>query len=91
LGGQEWKVSVPKDGRFSAAVKALGYVVAWNDEYVVRNLGHNIDEFMHRLPYYLKNYAAKPRRGIEGFDRRLRDHGYRLVRDEAGRWSIQKL
>jgi hypothetical protein len=65
--------------------------VAWNDEYVVRNLGHNIDEFMHRLPYYLKNYAAKPRRGIEGFDRRLRDHGYRLVRDEAGRWSIQKL
>lgn len=88
-GNEEFRF--PRDARFSAAVKALGYVVAWNDVYVVKAAGHNIDEFKNRLPYYLKNYAAKPGKRIEGFDRRLRDHGYRLVQDEAGRWSIQKL
>jgi glycosyltransferase involved in cell wall biosynthesis len=81
----------PRDGRFSRAVKDLGYVVAWNDTYVVKAAGYHIDEFKNRLPYYLENYAAKPGMGVEGFDRRLRDHGYRLVQDEAGRWSIQAL
>ena len=80
----------PRDGRFSGAVKALGYFVAWNDAYVVRNLGHNIEEFKSRLPYYIENYTAKPRKGVEHFDRLLRAHGHRLVRDEAGRWSIEE-
>ena len=81
----------PRDARFSRAVKALGYIVAFNDTYVVRNLGRHIDELTKRLPYYLENFAAKPRKRLEGFDRRLRDHGYHLVQDEGGRWSIQKL
>ncbi len=84
------EVRFPRDMRFSKAVKDLGYVVAWNDAYVVRNLGHHIDELANRLPYYLENYAAKGR-GVEGLDHRLRDHGYHLVQDAAGQWSIQQL
>ncbi len=89
-GARSGKFRFPKDGQFSKAVKSLGYFVAWNDVYVVRALGHNIDEFMNRLPYYIENYAAKPRKGIEGFERRLREHGYRLVQDDTG-WSIRQL
>lgn len=85
------EVRLPKDGQFSKGVKALGYLVAWNDVYVVRNLGHNIEEFKTRLPYYIENYATKTRLGLEGFDRRLREHGYRLVTDEANQWSIREL
>ncbi len=81
----------PRDGRFSGAVKALGYFVAWNDAYVARDLGHTLDEFKNRLPYYIENYTAKTRKGVEHFDRILRAaYGHRLARDEAGQWSIEE-
>jgi glycosyltransferase involved in cell wall biosynthesis len=90
-GARSGKFRFPKDGRFSKAVNALGYFVAMNDTSVVRNLGHDIEEFKNRLPYYIENYAAKPRMGLEGFDRRLRAAGHRLARDKDGRWSIEEL
>lgn len=86
----EGRFRFPRDGRFSASVKNLGFVVAWNDVYVVKNLGHNIEEFVNRLPYYLENYRAKPGKGVEVFARRLDEHGYRLAQDAAGAWTVQR-
>jgi len=85
------EVRLPADSAFSSSVKALGYVVAWNDVPVVTNLGHSVDEFVRRLPYYVANYDAKPERGgVEHLERRLREGGYRLIRDEAGQWSAKR-
>jgi hypothetical protein len=90
-GARSGKFRFKKDGRFFKAVNALGYFVAVNDTSVVRNLGHDIEEFKNRLPHYIENYVAKPRLGLEGFDSRLRAAGHRLARDEGGRWPIEEL
>ncbi|MCK4257690.1 MAG: glycosyltransferase [Halanaerobiales bacterium] len=67
----------PNDRAFSIAVKNLGYLVAWNDEYLVVNNGHQIDEIRKNLSYYIKNYKVKPG-GFQNFERRLKNLGYKL-------------
>jgi glycosyltransferase involved in cell wall biosynthesis len=78
----------PDDGNYSRDVKAAGFMVAWNDSYTVVNWGCHIDEFVANLDYYLQNYADKYWMRIEGFAKRLEDHGYQLVQDDRGRYSI---
>jgi glycosyltransferase involved in cell wall biosynthesis len=80
----------PDDGWFSRDVKALGYLVAWNDVYTVVDWGCHIDEYAANIDYYVQNYADKPWLGIEGFANRLEEHGYVLVKNESGRYSIVK-
>jgi hypothetical protein len=74
----------PDDGRFSADVKAAGYLVAWNDRHVVTNWGHNVAEWSGRLDYYLADFGSKPWVGLDGFERMLRGQGYALDRDPDG-------
>lgn len=81
----------PDDGWFSRDVKALGYLVAWNDVYTVVNWGCNIDEYVANLDYYIQNYADKPWLGIDGFAQRLADHGYLLTTDKSGCYVIEKV
>jgi glycosyltransferase involved in cell wall biosynthesis len=83
--GARWKTydeggfQFPSDGAFSADVRKMGYLVAWNDEHVAINWGHNIAEFVRNLPYYVENYQAKKWIGIKGFRDRLNAHGYDLL------------
>lgn len=49
----------PNDGLFSKEIKRLGYLIAYNDKYVVNNWGHNIYELEKDLEYYIKNHQAK--------------------------------
>lgn len=92
--GVRWKnyesrgFKFPADHAFSLDVKALGYLVAWNDRYVVVNWGHNIREMAANPAYYVENYSAKPWLGLEGWRDRLKDHGFRLVVDEDGNYAI---
>lgn len=78
----------PDDAHFSSEVKEMGYLVAWNDSYVVFHWGCNVEEYRRNLPYYIQNYADKPWHGVEGFARRLREHGYMLVQGETGEYEI---
>ncbi|SDC82670.1 MULTISPECIES: glycosyltransferase family 2 protein [unclassified Candidatus Frackibacter] len=69
----------PHDSAFSKDVMKCGYLVAWNDEYLVINCGHQVDELRENLAYYIKNYKSKWR-GFKKFKERLRRFGYRLER-----------
>jgi len=64
-------VRLPNDPRLSEEVRRAGYLVAWAPRYLVRNLGHEAEEFRRREDYYRANYAAKPWLGEEGWRRRL--------------------
>jgi hypothetical protein len=79
-GGLRW----PDDGRFSADVKAAGFLVAWNDRHVVTNWGHNVAEWRGRLDYYLADFGAKPWVGLAGLERMLQARGYVLDRSADG-------
>lgn len=70
----------PNDGAFSQAVQKAGYLVAWNDEYLVKNHGHHIEEMKNNLSYYIKDYQAKPR-GLSLLKNRLLKNGYKLEKD----------
>jgi glycosyltransferase involved in cell wall biosynthesis len=50
----------PNDGRLSLEIKEAGYMVARSDHYIVKNIGHNVEEIKKRSEYYIKNYRAKP-------------------------------
>lgn len=65
------KVLFPDDGTLSSDIKQLGYLVAWSDHYLVRNLGHTAVEFQKRLDYYLQGYAAKSWFGLESWSKRI--------------------
>jgi glycosyltransferase involved in cell wall biosynthesis len=80
----------PDDGTASGEIRQLGYVVAWNDEYVVFNWGHNIEEFLKYPDYYISNYLAKSWMRFDGFKSRLNAHGYDLIETEQG-YSILRL
>lgn len=89
-------VHFPSDARFSRAVKAAGFVPAWNDVNLAINLGFRAEEFLFRLPYYLESYAARPGTparpgGLQALDRRLRGFGYQLVQDRQGNWDAAPL
>ena len=77
----------PADGQFSADVKKLGYLVAWSPRYVATNWGHNIEEMQENVEYYVENYSSKSWFGLEGYMKRLRQHGFRLVMT-GGKYSI---
>jgi glycosyltransferase involved in cell wall biosynthesis len=86
--GIQWKscgagdIWFPDDGAFSEDIKKMGYIVAYNEKYVVINWGHNINEFTRDIAYYADGYKAKLWFGIEGFKARLKDHGYLLLSEE---------
>ncbi len=61
----------PADGRLSQEVKNAGYMVAWADHYLVRNLGHFASEFENRADYYRENYKAKLQIGESGWKERI--------------------
>ncbi len=74
--GDTW---FPDDGSFSDDVRQKGYLVAYNDRYVVINWGHNITEFKKDPDYYVNNYKSKLWFGVDGFKKRLEEHGYTLL------------
>jgi len=80
----------PRDYEFSMKIKENGYLVAWNDKYTVFNLGHFIDEWKDNLAYYIENYKAKPKKGIMGMKKMLKEHGYDLA-NKNGHFQIIKL
>ncbi|RKZ46436.1 MAG: hypothetical protein DRR16_19870 [Candidatus Parabeggiatoa sp. nov. 3] len=50
----------PNDGQLSLEIKTAGYMVARSDHYIVKNIGHTVEEIKKRSEYYVKNYRAKP-------------------------------
>ena len=81
----------PDDAAFSEAVKALGYMVAWNDEYVVVNWGHNVLEMSRRLIYYQNNADGKPYLGLTGLRAALEEHGYTVLEQPVGQWAVEQV
>ena len=67
----------PNDTAFSQSVIKLGYLVAWNDQYLVINQGHLLQEFKNNLNYYIGNYRSK-HGDLNTFQRRLNKLGYQL-------------
>ena len=92
--GARWKsygkgdIWFPDDASFSDEVRNRGFIVAYNDKYVIINWGHNIRELKKELTYYIENYKSKVWFGIDGFKDRLNDHGYDLVTNSAGSYEI---
>ncbi|MBU1978767.1 MAG: glycosyltransferase [Gammaproteobacteria bacterium] len=64
-------VLFPDDGKLSGEIKQLGYLIAWSDHYLVKNLGHTLEEFQKRLDYYRQGYEAKAWLGQEGWANRI--------------------
>jgi hypothetical protein len=77
--------------RFSDDVRALGYAVAWNDRTVIVNHGHEVEEWVRRLPYYIASYSGKSYRGVEGLRSRLRAGGYDLIQNADASWEAIKI
>lgn len=46
-------------------------MVAWADHYLVKNVGHSMEEFQARFEYYRENYASKTSLNIDGWQRRI--------------------
>ena len=84
------RTKFPNDRAFSRAVKSHGYQVAWNDHSTVINWGHNVEEWIDNLEYYISNYKSKPWIGINGFKQLLLENGYELIEDEKGKFNIIK-
>jgi len=80
----------PDDAAFSTDVKRIGYLVAWNDKYVVINWGHNAEEMLRQFDYYLNNAKGKEVLGLERLRERLSDHGYTVLEQADGGWSIEQ-
>ena len=81
----------PADGLFSNDVKRLGYTVAWNDRYLVGNLGHNVSELKKRLNYYVESAADKQHLGLEGLITQLHEHGYRVLFHQNGSAALRRI
>jgi hypothetical protein len=64
-------VLFPDDGKLSSDIKRLGYIVAWSAYYLVKNLGHTLEEFQKRLDYYQQGYETKSWLGHEGWAKRI--------------------
>ena len=73
----------PNDTVFSRSVIKLGYLVAWNDQYLVINQGHLLQEFKNNLHYYIENYRSK-HGNLNIFEKRLNKLGYRLHKIASG-------
>lgn len=86
--GIRWKnvglgYKFPNDSAFSEAVKRAGYLVAWNDEFLVIPQGFKIEEYCENLSYYIENCKSKSWLGIKGFKTRLQRAGYRLEKTDS--------
>jgi len=68
-------VLFPDDAKLSQDIKKLNYTVAWSDHYLVRNLGHSLQEFQNRYDYYHQDYEAKTWLGQEGWVKRITQWG----------------
>jgi len=86
----ETNILLPDDANFSRNVKKNGYIVSWNDKYVVVNWGHNVKELIENLEYYLSNYKSKKAYGIKSMKKRLLENGYDLIEDSSGNFKIIK-
>ena len=53
------KFLFPADGQLSQDIKSAGFIVAWADHYMVKNIGHFACEFEKRKEYYRENYRSK--------------------------------
>jgi len=84
------KFRFPADYKFSQAVIKLGYWVAWNDKYTVKNLGFNIKEWMENTDYYVENFKAKKDGGLPLMKNLLNENGYDLVLTD-GKYQIKKI
>lgn len=80
----------PDDHAYSSDVKRLGYRVAWNDEYVVVNWGHNIAEMSRRLEYYKNNAEGKRYLGLARLKAALEDHGFSTREAPDGRSVLER-
>jgi predicted O-methyltransferase YrrM len=67
-------IQFPRDVQLSQDVKDRGFIVAWADHYLVRNLGHSAAEFESRPDYYEENYRSKPWIGETGWRARITDY-----------------
>jgi predicted O-methyltransferase YrrM len=61
----------PDDQRLNEDVKQTGFWNGWSDRYYVRNLGHELSEFVRDNNYYEKNALSKPDLGVEGWRRNM--------------------
>lgn len=80
----------PDDGRFSRDVKQAGFKVAWNDEYVVVNWGHHVNEIIKRLDYYWNSARGKEVLGLKKMTKRLNDHGYDVIETDEGECLVKQ-
>jgi predicted O-methyltransferase YrrM/glycosyltransferase involved in cell wall biosynthesis len=64
---------MPDDLRLSESIKTVGFWCAWSDRYYVRNVGHEVSEFIMNPAYYRENYARKPSVGVYGWQQRIEE------------------
>ena len=64
---------MPDDRKLSENIKAAGFWCAWSDRYYVRNVGHEVAEFIMNPAYYRENYANKPSVGVAGWQQRIQE------------------
>lgn len=72
--GSSGSVKLPDDAALSRSVRQLGYMSAFAERYLVRNMGHEGAEFERRPTYYAENYRHKPWVGEDGWRDRIRKH-----------------
>jgi glycosyltransferase involved in cell wall biosynthesis len=58
----------PADGKFSADVKNMGYLVGWSDQYKSINWGFNQRIISKEKEYYNENWKEKSNLNIDGID-----------------------
>lgn len=74
-------VRLPDDAALSASVRQLGYMTAFADRYLVRNVGHEETEFDQRPDDYAENYRHKPWVNEDGWLDRIARHKARARPD----------
>lgn len=93
-------VLLPADAKFSADIKALGYLAAWSEEYEALNWGHIQTTWHASRTYYADNWAAKSASGVDGlktykdfllrFDNATESERAELAKSQVGE-LLQKL
>lgn len=68
ISSQNNKVKFPADATFSSDIKKLGYLVAWSKKALVKNWGHNIEEWTKNKDYYQENWAEKAAHSIDNLE-----------------------
>ncbi|MBU9713304.1 glycosyltransferase family 2 protein [Evansella tamaricis] len=94
IGGLRWSnikgkdsILFPNDGLFSRRIKEMGWKAAYNDSYVVNNLGHTLEELENNLEYYVNNHQSK---SFDRFKKRIGEFGFVLHQDSSGKLTLRK-